>query len=165
MVRAILKWTARISGTFTSLKKEYSVDGKGTKINGICIFCADPTPGIDQWRRIKKHLISPERRLTGLGFLGAPMSLAHAEELPFEYGLLIVRQIPFHLKKFKGAEEIVIVGHDCGYYEELMSGRDFTVAEKEQDIINAVALVKKRFGLPTSGFFANGGADDFKQLA
>jgi len=51
--------------------------------------------------------------------LGGPISLAYPEHLPIEYALLMLRQIPFALSQFTNVEELIVVGHDCGYYAQI----------------------------------------------
>ncbi len=134
------------------------------KINGIGIFCSDPRPEANLWKRAKKHLISPERRLSPILLLGGPVSLAYPEWLPTDFAFLI-NQLVVAMKKFPNAKEIIVAGHDCGYYTEIPPRLQATIAEKEKDIAVGAALLKRRFDLKVLAYFAKGGNDDgFKAI-
>jgi hypothetical protein len=128
-------------------------------ISGICIYCSDPRPNL--WKRIKKHIISAERQLTPIALLGGPVCLANHEFLPIEYAVVMLRQIPFALQKFQNTREIIVVGHDCGYYEQIPRSKKVTIDEKEKDVAIAAALLKRHFGSQeVVAFFAKSGGDD-----
>jgi hypothetical protein len=136
-----------------------------TPITGIIIYCSDPREEVSLWRRIKKHLIPSGTRMTGLGFLGAPICLAHPEDLPIEYALLTVKQIPFALKTFPEISSIIVVGHKCGYYKSIPSKENTTISGMEADIIKAAKLLKKRYpAYEVASFFANEESDGFTTL-
>jgi hypothetical protein len=133
-----------------------------TPITGIIIYCSDPREEVSLWRRIKKHLVPSGTRMTGLGFLGAPICLAHPEDLPIEYALLTVKQIPFALKTFPDITTLIVVGHKCGYYKGIPGKEDTTIAGMEADIAKAAKLLKRRYPkLEIASFFADEDSDGF----
>lgn len=153
-------------------------NGSVEATDGICIICTDSTkgtdsaPGVDQWRRVKTHILIPQRRwMQKLGFLGAPMCVANSDYLPIEYALLMVRQIPTAKRKFPNIRDIFLIGHRCGYYTEVPPKSNFTIAEQQQDIILGVGILEKHFGSKTllglkiSGFFAEEDNDGFRRIA
>jgi len=134
-------------------------------INGVCVYCSDPRSKVGLWRRIKQHLVSPDRRIAPIGLLGGPISLAYPEYLPIEYALLMVQQIPFTLRKFPEVKEIIVVGHDCGYYEQIPHQKKATVARKKKDIAKAARLLKRHFPeLAVVAFFADEKSDGFERI-
>ncbi|MCX6721626.1 MAG: hypothetical protein NTY04_00300 [Candidatus Staskawiczbacteria bacterium] len=129
----------------------------------LIIYCSDTR--VDLWKRIKKHLIPAGEWWQPLGFLGGAISLAHSEHLPLEYAVLMVKQIPFAIRKFPTIKEVVLVGHDCGYYEDIPRGMNFTVEDKEKDLRKAAALLRRHFpNMKVSAFFAEKKDSEFKRI-
>ena len=126
------------------------------KIVGGCVFCSDPTKHL--WKGIKTHLIAPDRRLAPLGLLGAPVALAYPEFLPIEYAVIVIRQIPFAMKKFPNLKEIIIVGHKCGYYANIPGHESATVTKMKDDL--SIAAVRLRLLFPALDISAYYAKDD-----
>ena len=136
------------------------------EVDALVIYCCDPRQEVNLWKRIKKYLLVPHRtRATGVGILGGPISLAYPDYLPIEYALLTLKQIPFALRKFPKITKIIVVGHDCGYYDEIPGGSEFPVEKKMKDLRRAAALLRRLLPkLKVSAFFANEEDDGFKRI-
>ena len=129
---------------------------------GLVLMCSDHR--IKMWKGIKTHLLKG-RMFTQLGLLGLPTSLANPQWLPQDYGAIMDRQIPFALKNFPGIREIMVVGHDCGYYSEIPTKKNFTAEEKKRDLRKAITNLREHFpNLKVTAFFANASADRFERV-
>jgi hypothetical protein len=131
---------------------------------GIGIFCSDPRPGANLWKEMKKRLVHVEETIVPLGVLGGPISLANQDDLPTEFNFLMA-QIYFALATFPTAKRILVVSHDCGYYNQIRS-RTFTLLDKENDLIKVANFLKERFPelVVTTYFWTNKEAG-FKKIS
>ena len=141
-------------------------DAPDPTVTGLVGYCTDANPGVDQWKRTKKHLILPHERLQPVPHLGAVVVLAHPEFLPIEYADMIVRQIPFALHRFPGANKFLLVHHVCGYYAQIPRLGTIDLDFMEEDVRRAAENVRKNFDLVVTGFFDNKdkGNDGFRQI-
>lgn len=134
--------------------------------SGIVIFCSDPRPeNANLWKDIKRFLIPENERWVPIGFLGAPVSLAHPAYLPTDFACLM-GQLEFARRKFR-TEKTKIISHDCGYYERIIELvlREFTIADKMVDVSTGIALLKDRFpGDEITGHFKKPGHPGFEDI-
>lgn len=107
----------------------------------VFIFCADPREEADLDRKIKEKLLRPGEKPVKISVLGGPICFAHPEELEDEVKG-VTKQLRFAHKVFR-FDEIVLVGHDCGYYANV--SRQHSSAEKKKDMSRAVSNLKKIF--------------------
>lgn len=81
----------------------------------VFVFCADPREEADLEPKINQKLRKPGEKIIRLSVFGGPICLAYSRELKKDCDFLL-RQLRFANKTF-GIKEIVLVGHDCGYYK------------------------------------------------
>lgn len=125
------------------------------------IFCSDPR--VKLWRNIKQKLFLPEERVIALSWFGGPIALAHVRALPSDF-VFSVGQISFLIKKFPTVEELIPVGHKCGYYENVSSD-SVSVETIKEDLAKAAAFIVSEFGLRAVSYYAhdvNGHGHEFE---
>jgi len=99
-----------------------------------------------------------------IGVLGGPLSLAHQGQLETAHNFLM-SQIYFALGTFPQTGKIVVVGHDCGFYNQL-SKRPFSLKEKKADALSATAYLAGTFPSHTvECFFSDRKGAKLEQLA
>jgi len=109
----------------------------------LFIYCADPRPEASLGRKINEVLIAQGEQVMRLCCFGGPIALAHPKEMAQTFAYM-TDQIRFAVKCFS-PEEIVIVGHDCGFYNHFVALKGTSVAQKRKDIIVVMELLKKRY--------------------
>ena len=130
-------------------------------VSGICVYCSDPRD--DLWKEAKKQLIPSSERFVPLGVLGGPICLANSEDLPMEYNFLLA-QIHFARMTFPRVKKLLVIGHDCGYYEQIKN-KTFSLNDKIQDLVKAAQLLEERFSdLTVTAFFKDTEAPGFTKM-
>ena len=123
------------------------------QFDDLYVICNDPRHNI--WGNIKRKLMKPgdREKSTFIGLYGGPIPLAYPEDLGDEYRCL-VKQIRFAIKTF-GIKRIIFVGHDCGYYRNIL--RAVTVQIKKQDLKTVAKTSRQQFrNVETIVYFADG---------
>jgi len=105
----------------------------------IFIYCADPREEADLESKIFALLTDPEERVIRISLLGGPLALAYPEALKSVCSALL-GQIRFATKRFR-VDEIVLVGHNCGFYSEIRERRP----NKKADLSRAAENVARYF--------------------
>lgn len=109
----------------------------------IFIICADPRDNANLPERAKK-LFRPNERPSCLCLYGATVILAHPKFFHNEFQTLL-NQIRFHAKRILAEDEdleIVLVGHDCGFYINLPN-RFSHVSAKKRDLPRGAKNLQK----------------------
>jgi len=141
------------------------------KYDGTLIICSDPDmENGNLLKDAKIHLIPKEERWVFLGWLGAPLALAHPTFLRIDFDH-VMRQIEFARKKknFKPGkrDNFMIVSHVCAYYEvvEEIAHRKFTVDDMMIDVATGMNHLRSHFrGATAKGFFKKPGRPGFEQI-
>jgi hypothetical protein len=105
----------------------------------IFIYCADPSEEADLERKISALLAEPEEKIIRISVFGGPIALAYPEALKSTCSVLL-GQIRFAVKKFP-VDEIVLVGHNCGFYSEIRERRP----NKKADLARASENIARYF--------------------
>ncbi len=120
---------------------------------GIIIYCPDPRDPLRE--EIERQLVPDQKdQFVFISVLGGPIALAYAKELKIDYNYL-VSQILFAVKVFPTISQIILVGHDCGYYANISDPHYGTgVENKRHDLLDAKLSAKYLFTkLHVSAFF------------
>lgn len=142
----------RKGGTFT---KEF---GMHDQFNDLYVICNDPRHKI--WGNIKRKLMKQgdREKSTFIGLYGGPIPLAFPETLVDENRCLI-KQIQFAIETF-GVRRVIHVGHDCGYYKNILLAT--TVTMKKQDLEIVAKASRELFRhVETVAYFADGSGPNF----
>jgi len=102
---------------------------------GLRLFfhCSDPRDRADLETKINAVLLAPGEKINRIAVYGGPIVLAHPIVFREEANTML-RQINFAIENFY-PEEIVLVGHDCGFYSTVLSLAKLTLVDKKRDII------------------------------
>jgi hypothetical protein len=125
----------------------------------IFIYCADPREEADLEEKINEQLLSEDERsgakkIIRLSFFGGPICLAHPDHLLKNDALWLLGQVRFAVKNFPGTNNVVLIGHDCGYYDCIPLLADG--AKKREDIKRGVYFLHKNIhGLVIDAYYDN----------
>ena len=133
----------------------------------LFIYCSDPREEANLELKIQhKLLYSPNERIVRLADYGYPMVLAHP--IAFNHGAnWLMEQISFTIRKFR-PEQVVSIGHDCGWYEESVFTSGISLSEKKRDILRIHKMLLRRHpDQDIKSFFdaSAGNYFDFESLA
>jgi len=101
----------------------------------VFIYCADPREEADLERKIIALLEDPEEQIIRISILGGPLAFAYPEALKATCSTLLA-QLRFAVKTFC-VDEIVLVGHKCGFYSEIRERRPNQKADLARAAENA----------------------------
>ena len=144
-----------------SLTKETDVY-KGDEVVGIAILCNDPRANL--WKSTKARLIPKGKIFAPIMVFGGAIPLVHPEDLPTDHHCLL-GQIHFGLGNFPTVKELLVIIHDCGYYNLIQRG--FPLKAKIEDGRKIADFIKRHFSLPTAVFFAHAKSEseiDFEKI-
>jgi len=108
----------------------------------LFIFCSDPREEADLETKIQQELIYPGEKIMKLANYGYPIVLAHPIAFPHEANALL-RQIEFGIRKFH-PDQIVSVGHNCGWCEESPLTAGISLFEKKRNIERIHIMLSRR---------------------
>ena len=119
----------------------------------LFIFCADPREEADLAEKVKQKLLAPDERAIFLSFLGGPVCLAYPENLAIDANWLL-EHIRVSQQMFPELTEIVLVGHDCGYYANIPNMANASSSRKKGDIVKGTAFLESQnLGLGISAYY------------
>jgi hypothetical protein len=113
----------------------------------IFIYCADPREEADLERKINEQLLSRNERdgserVSLLSFYGGPMCLAYPKHRFLEDDAAwLLRQIRAGIKISPEISDVVLVGHNCGYYNYVLILAD--EAKKREDLKTAARYLRE----------------------
>ena len=108
----------------------------------LFIYCSDPREEADLETKISKELLFPNEKIMRLANCGYPMVLAHP--IHFRSGAnWLLEQIDFMIKNFQ-PEQVVSIGHDCGWYETVPVLAKINLFDKKRDIANIHRMLLRR---------------------
>jgi len=108
----------------------------------LFIYCSDPREEADLENKINKSLILPGEKVMRITTFGGPIFLAHPIVFRSQANTML-DQIRFAIEKFK-PEKIVLVGHNCGFYQEDVSLSKLSVEDKKRDIFRIRKMLDSR---------------------
>lgn len=108
----------------------------------LFIFCSDTRKKADLEHKIEGNLLMPGEKIAKIMNYGLPMVLAHPIIFPNEASALL-GSIRFAIEEFH-PEEVVSVGHDCGYYETSSLLANTSLFDKKRDILHIHRMLMRR---------------------
>ena len=119
----------------------------------LFIFCADPREEADLGEKIRQKLLAPGERAIFLSFLGGPVCLAYPEDLKRDANWLL-GHIRVSKQMFHDLTDIILVGHDCGFYTNIQNMANTRASRKRGDIIRGADFLKEQnLGLNISAYY------------
>ena len=118
----------------------------------IVILCADPREQADLARKVDEKLLEPGEKIILISLLGGPICLAHPETLKVEADCLL-KQIRDAQTIFPDADEVVLIGHECGFYSAVLGMMTSTEAKKRDLAEGANFLVNNICDIAVSAHF------------
>jgi len=113
----------------------------------IFIYCADPREEADLGRKINDQLLSRserdgDERVSLLSFYGGPVCLAYPKHRLLENSAIwLLGQIRAGIKISPEISDVVLIGHNCGYYNYVLILAD--EAKKREDLKTAARYLRK----------------------
>jgi carbonic anhydrase len=109
----------------------------------LFILCSDTREKADLEHKTEKVLLVPGEKIAKIMNYGWPMVLAHPIFFPSEANALL-GSIKFAIEEFH-PEEIVSVGHDCGYYKMIPHLANTSLFDKKRDILHIHRMLTRRY--------------------
>jgi hypothetical protein len=108
----------------------------------LFIYCADPREKADLGTKIDQALILPGEKVARISLFGGPIFIAHPIHFRDSASMLL-SQIDFAVQKFL-VEEIVAIGHDCGFYDTTPALSALSKEDKQRDILRVRRALANR---------------------
>jgi len=108
----------------------------------LFVFCSDTRKEADLEPKIEEALLVPGEKIAKIMNYGWPMVLAHPIFFPNEANALL-GSIKFAIEEFH-PEEVISVGHNCGYYKMIPHLANTSLFDKKRDILHIHRMLMRR---------------------